>query len=310
MATTTDPLQRVREFNRAWTRLAGVLDAGLAGTEHSLTEARLLYELAQRGDTETADLRTDLALDAGYLSRLLGKLTEAGLVARERSSTDTRRQLVRLTPTGRDAFARLDRNQVDAVRDLLAPLSGERQNALVEAMGTIIRQFDDNTPTTPRTVLLRPPEPGDLGWVVSRHGAVYAAEYGWDHTFEALVARLVADFTETPPGRARGWIAEVDGARAGCLFCVPAEQDPATTAQLRLLLVEPAARGAGVGARLVEECLRFARRAGYRRITLWTNDVLSAARRIYQAAGFHLDDEKTHHSFGADLVGQNWSRDL
>lgn len=309
MVTRTDDVRRVREFNRFWTRVIGVLDAGLAGTVYSLTEARVLYELAHRGDTEVADLRRDLGLDAGYLSRILARLAEAGLAERERSSTDTRRQVVRLTPAGQDAFAELEERQVGAVRELLDPLDDGRRDALVAAMRQVRRQFDDNRSGAP-SVVLRAPAPGDLGWVVSRHGAVYAAEYGWDLTFEALVARIVADFAGTPEPRAAGWIAEVDGERAGCVFCVPSADDPDGTACLRLLLVEPSARGAGLGARLAEECLRFARRSGYRRITLWTNDVLSAARRIYQKAGFQLDDENPHHSFGADLVGQTWSRAL
>lgn len=308
MPTRTDPVQLVREFNRFWTRVIGVLDAGLAGTTHSLTEARVLYELAHRGEARVADLRRDLDLDAGYLSRILARLSEAGLTDRERSAADTRCQVARLTPAGREAFAALDEQQAATVRELLDPLGGERRDALVRALRDIRRQFDGKDSGV-RAVVLRAPEPGDLGWVVSRHGALYASEYGWDATFEALVARLVADFASAADPRSAAWIAEVDGERAGSVFCMPSEGDP-STARLRLLLVEPGARGAGVGARLVEECLRFARRHGYRRITLWTNDVLSAARRIYQQAGFHLDDEKAHHSFGAHLVGQDWSRDL
>ncbi len=249
------------------------------------------------------------APDAGYLSRILTRLAEAGLVDRERSGADGRRRVARLTPAGSEAFAVLDEQQSTAVRELLEPLDGERRDALVRAMGDVRRQFDGKKAGR-RIVVLRAPAPGDLGWVVSRHGALYAAEYGWDRTFEGLVARLVSDFAAAADPRSAAWIAEVDGERAGSVFCVPSGADPASTAQLRLLLVEPGARGAGVGARLVEECLRFARRSGYRRISLWTNDVLGAARRIYQQAGFHLDDEKVHRSFGADLVGQNWSRDL
>lgn len=270
----------------------------------------MLYELAHRDDTEVADLRRDLDLDAGYLmGRILSRLAEAGLAERERSGSDTRRQVVRLTRAGRGAFAVLDDRQAAAVRGLLDPLDDERRNALVTAMGDIRRQFDGKDAGR-GPVVLRAPEPGDLGWVVSRHGALYAAGYGWDRTFEGLVARLVADFAATTDPRSAAWIAEVDGERAGSVFCMPSAADPGSTAQLRLLLVEPGARGAGVGGRLVEQCLRFARRSGYRRITLWTNDVLSAARRIYQQAGFRLDDEKAHRSFGVDLVGQNWSRDL
>jgi GNAT superfamily N-acetyltransferase len=213
---------------------------------------------------------------------------------------------VRLTEAGRSAFAALDGAQVDAVEQLLAPLSTEEQSRVVTAMGTIRRVLGDLPPEP--GLVLRPPHAGDLGWVVERHGALYAAEYGWDATFEALVARIVADFAEGhDPARETAWVAEVGGERVGCVFCVRADE---TTAQLRLLLVEPSARGRGVGKRLVDECLRFAARAGYSRITLWTNDVLTEARRIYQRAGFELDREEAHRSFGHDLVGQNWSRAL
>lgn len=297
---------QVRAFNRFYTRVIGVLQTGLAGTPYSLTEARVLYELAQQDAVEVADLRRALDLDAGYLSRILARFTVDGLVARAASPADARRQVVRLTESGAAAFAVLDEQQARAIEDLLAPLSEEQQARLVAALGTAQDVLGGSAP--PAGVVLRPPEPGDLGWVVARHGAVYAAEYGWDGSFEAMVARIVADYAEQhDPRREAGWIAEVDGERAGSVFCVARDADTAT---LRLLLVEPSARGRGVGARLVEECLRFARRAGYSRITLWTVDVLAAARRIYQKAGFHLDDEQPTHRFGHDLVGQNWSRDL
>jgi len=307
MSTMTDVVDDVRGFNRFYTRVLGLLRPELAGSAFGLTEARVLFEVAHRDDLAVSDLRRDLDLDAGYLSRILSGFTASGLVAREKSAADGRRQVVRLTAEGRQAFDELDRLQAGAIDTLLAPLDDGQRNQLVGAMGQIRRMLGSETPWT--GIVLRPPQPGDLGWVVERHGARYAAEYGWDATFEALVARVVADFAERRDNqREAGWIAELDGDRVGCVFCTAADADD--TAQLRLLLVDPSARGAGVGTRLVDECLRFARRTGYRRITLWTNDVLVAARRIYERAGFRCDRREPHHSFGHDLVGEYWSRDL
>jgi DNA-binding MarR family transcriptional regulator/GNAT superfamily N-acetyltransferase len=299
----------VRDFNLFYTRVLGLLEPRLAGSAFGLTEARVLYEIAHRGDVAVADLRRDLDLDAGYLSRILSAFAAGDLVVREPSVSDRRRQVVRLTPAGQRAFADLDRRQADALDELLAPVAEADRHELVTAMRRIRRVLATEQTAPPRTVVLRPPGPGDLGWVIERHGARYAAEYGWDASFEALVARIVADFAGRTEGRPEAaWIADVDGARAGCVFCT-AGTDP-DTAQLRLLLVEPSARGAGVGTQLVTECLRFARQAGYSRITLWTNDVLRAARRIYERAGFRLDRSEPHHSFGHDLVGEYWSREL
>jgi DNA-binding MarR family transcriptional regulator/predicted N-acetyltransferase YhbS len=297
----------VRGFNRFYTRVLGLLRPHLAGSAFGLTEARVLFELAHRDDTAVSELRRDLDLDAGYLSRILTNFTASGLVVREKSEADGRRQVVRLTDDGRRAFDELDQLQAGAIATMLAPLDDGQRTELVTSMGRIRRTLGDE----PRWsgLVLRSPAPGDLGWVVERHGYRYAAEYGWDTTFEALVARIVADFAErTATKREAAWIAELDGERVGCVFCTAA--DAKDTAQLRLLLVEPSARGAGVGTRLVDECLRFARRSGYRRITLWTNDVLLAARRIYERAGFRCDRREPHHSFGHDLVGECWSRDL
>jgi DNA-binding MarR family transcriptional regulator/GNAT superfamily N-acetyltransferase len=300
----------VRGFNRFYTRVLGLLRPHLAGSAFGLTEARVLFELAHRSDAAVADLRRDLDLDAGYLSRILSNFTASGLVVREKSEADGRRQVVRLTQDGRRAFDELDQLQAGAIEAMLAPLDHRQQAELVTAMGRIRRALGDE----PRSsgLVLRPPAPGDLGWVVERHGYRYAAEYGWDAAFEALVARIVADFADRNDAtREAAWIAELDGARVGSVFCTAADSShPADTAQLRLLLVEPSARGIGVGTRLVDECLRFARRSGYRRITLWTNDVLLAARRIYERAGFRCERREPHHRFGHGLVGEYWSRDL
>jgi DNA-binding MarR family transcriptional regulator/GNAT superfamily N-acetyltransferase len=302
-------VDNVRAFNRFYTRVLGLLEPRLVGSSFGLTEARVLYEIAHQGDVAVADLRRDLALDAGYLSRILSTFIAGGLVAREPSPSDRRRHVVRLTAEGRRAFDDLDRRQAGAIDDMLAPLAEPERHELVTAMRRIRRVLATEQAPPPRAVRLRPPEPGDLGWVIERHGARYAAEYGWDATFEALVARIVADFAARRRGRPEAaWIAEVDGERAGCVFCTAGDQ--ADTAQLRLLLVEPSARGVGVGTQLVTECLRFAKQSNYSRITLWTNNILHAARRIYERAGFRLDRSEPHHSFGHDLVGEYWSREL
>ncbi|MFB9902694.1 bifunctional helix-turn-helix transcriptional regulator/GNAT family N-acetyltransferase [Allokutzneria oryzae] len=292
----------VRAFSRFYTNSVGALRDGLHDSQYSLTEARVLFELAQRDSTEVADLRKRLDVDAGYLSRMLTRFDADGLTTRSRSTVDARRQVIGLTEHGRNAQRELDDASSAQVAALLDRLTEEERGRLVGAMDTIRRLLGDEPKD--RTLVLRPPRVGDYGWVVQRHGELYAREYGWDATFEALVARIVADFAEDhDPAREAGWIAEVDGERVGCVFCMREDEQ---TAKLRILLVEPSARGMGVGGRLVEECVRFAKSAGYRRMTLWTNDVLSAARRIYQRNGFALVDEAPHHSFGADLNGQNW----
>lgn len=302
-----DRVAALRAFTRSYTALLGVLDEGLLHTPYSVTEARVIFELAQRDLTQVADLRGDLDIDAGYMSRITAKLEADGLVHRERSRTDARRQALRLTERGRAAYDMLDARAAEQATQLLGGMPDPVQRRVVAAMDTIRAAFADEA-TSPSTVVLRAPGPGDLGWVVARHGSLYAAEYGWDETFEGLVARIVGDFAaDHDPRREAAWIAEIDGEPVGCVFCVAADE---TTAQLRLLLVEPTARGRGVGRRLVDECVRFARRAGYRSMVLWTNDVLVSARRIYEAAGFTLVDEDPHHSFGQDLVGQHWSLEL
>jgi DNA-binding MarR family transcriptional regulator/GNAT superfamily N-acetyltransferase len=296
----------VREFNRFYTNVIGLLRGKYLDTPYSLTESRLLFELGQREASQVTDLRRVVDIDPGYLSRILARFESDGLVARERSAADGRRQVIRLTGPGREAVAGLDTRSAEQTRGLLTGLREDDRRRLLDAMRVITETLTESP--QPRGYLLRAPRPGDMGWVVQRNGAIYAAEFGWDDSYEALVARIVADYVDNrDPAVEAAWIAEVDGAPAGCVFCV---REDAATARLRLLLVEPWARGLGIGGRLVEEVLRFARQGGYTRITLWTNDVLASARRIYQRAGFTLDSESQHHSFGADLTGQNWSRAL
>jgi DNA-binding MarR family transcriptional regulator/GNAT superfamily N-acetyltransferase len=308
-AAMTSPVERVREFNRGWTEVLGLLDQGLLATEHSLAEARVLFELARRPSWERLALRDRLGMDASFLTRVLRRLESQGLVAATASPADGRARQLALTGSGRAAAEVLDARSAAQIGELLAPLTAEQRGTLAESM-TVLAALTRpaSAPAPARRPVLRGLRPGDLGWVVARHGALYQDEYGWDGDFEALVARIVADYHDNrAPGRENAWIAELDGARAGCVFCCAQDAD---TAKLRLLLVEPWARGERLGTRLVDECVTFARKAGYRRMTLWTNDVLSAARRVYRAAGFRLTAEHPHHSFGHDLTGQTWDLDL
>jgi DNA-binding MarR family transcriptional regulator/GNAT superfamily N-acetyltransferase len=301
-----DAVAAVREFNRFYTDVIGLLRGKYLDTPYSLTEARLLFELAQRDASEVTDLRRAVDIDPGYLSRILTRFEADGLITRQRSPADGRRQVIRLTGAGRESIGVLDARSVEQTRDMLAAVPDDARRRLLDAMHAITEVLTERP--RPRGYLLRPPQPGDMGWVVQRNGAVYAAEYDWDQTYEALVARIVADYVDSKdPEREAAWIAEVDGARAGCVFCV---REDSETARLRLLLVEPWARGLGIGGRLVEEVLRFARGAGYTRITLWTNDVLAEARRVYQRAGFTLEHERPIRAFGKDLTSQDWSRPL
>jgi DNA-binding MarR family transcriptional regulator/GNAT superfamily N-acetyltransferase len=299
-------VDRVREFNRGWTEVLGLLDQGLLQTDHSLAEARVLFELAQRQSWERQELREKLGMDASFLTRVLGRLESHDLVESTRSEADGRALVVELTGAGRKAFEILDRRSAEQVGELLAPLTPEQRSTLTESMTVISRLVRPGAVGS--GIRLRGLEPGDMGWVIGRHGAIYWDEFGWDSDFEALVAGIVANYhSNLRPGRERAWIAEVDGARAGCVFCCERDSE---TAQLRILLVEPWARGLGLGSRLVDECVTFARDAGYAKMMLWTNDVLVAARRIYEAVGFKLVEEEQHHSFGHDLIGQNWELDL
>ena len=301
--TSSTAVATVREFSRFYTRRLGTLDEGLLETPWSLTEARVIFELAQAPSTDMAALRSSLALDSGYLSRLLARFDAAGLIVRTASPVDGRRQALSLTTAGKRLFRTLNERSNRQVEALLEPLSQAAQDALVGAMRTVMRALVERSDVP--AVVLRGLRPGDLGWVVQRHGEVYAREYGWTQSFEALVARIVADYLDRhQPDRENAWIAEIDGQRAGCVFCVRKDDE---TAQLRILLVESWARGHGLGARLVDECIRFARDRGYRKLALWTNDILVSARRIYVAAGFELVEEERHHSFGKALVGQFWA---
>ncbi|MEV7011020.1 helix-turn-helix domain-containing GNAT family N-acetyltransferase [Streptosporangium sp. NPDC051022] len=293
---------RVRAFNRFYTEVIGVLQQGILDTPYSLTEVRVLFELHSRDRMETGELRRLLELDSGYLSRMLSRFESDGLVARERSAADARRQIVALTEAGRTTFATLDERSAAQVRGLLEEVTEEDARRLVTSMATIEEILSPAGRSAP--YVIRPPRAGDLGWVVHRHGVLYSQEYGWGQDFEALVARIVADYVDGhDPAREAGWIAEVDGERAGCVFCVRKDDE---TAQLRMLLVEPSARGMGIGRRLVEECLHFAREAGYRRMVLWTRGVLTGARHIYRAAGFEPIEERTENG----IVEEIWARDL
>jgi DNA-binding MarR family transcriptional regulator/GNAT superfamily N-acetyltransferase len=303
---TEEQVAAVRSFNRFYTTVAGLLREGLLGTDLTLTEARVVFDLAQREQTAVGALRESLGLDAGYLSRLIGRLEERGLLRRERSKEDARRQVLTLTARGRHKFELLDERSAREVGALLEPIAPGDRRRLVGAMGTIEDILGGRE--RPRSFVLRPPLPGDHGWIVQLHATVYSEEYGFDLRFESLIARIVSDFAAGhDPRREACWIAEVDGEPAGSIFCM--RKSP-RVARLRLLCVEPRARGAGIGTRLVDECLRFAKRAGYRRITLWTQDCLTDARRIYERAGFEPDGEERHDMFGPEVVGQHWSRAL
>ncbi|MFB7724205.1 GNAT family N-acetyltransferase [Nocardia sp. NPDC056100] len=307
-SVTADHITAVRSFNRRYTRVIGVLQGGLLGTEHSLTEARILFELANFGAAEVVDLRRALDLDAGYLSRILTRFQDKGLIARRRSDSDGRKQVVELTDKGHAAFAELDGLTQRQIGELLESHSPGTRGRLIGAMHTIEQILDADSEPDPAAVLVRAPRPGDHGWVIERNAVLYSREYGWNGDYEALVARIVADFLNShDPQRERAWIAEYQGNPVGCVYCMREDDD---TARLRLLLVEPTARGLGVGSALVDECLRFATAAGYRELVLWTNDVLTSARHIYQRAGFELVESNPHHSFGADLIGQTWRRAL
>ncbi len=298
-----DNIAAVRRFNRFYTQRIGVLQSGYADSPFSLTEARVLYEISRQPRITATAIARELGLDAGYLSRILRRFGKLGLVRRQTSPDDARHAFLSLTAKGQKAFAPLEAHSQRMVGAMLGRLPASQQAELVSALRTAQRLLSEQATAAPE-VILREPRPGDLGWVVARHAVLYAQEYGWAENFEGLCAQIVADFvTNFDPSCERCWIAERDGQNVGSVFLV---KDGEAVARLRLLLVEPSARGLGIGRRLTEECVRFAREHGYRRITLWTHSVLTAARHIYAQAGFTLTSSEKKRSFGKDVVSEHW----
>jgi DNA-binding MarR family transcriptional regulator/GNAT superfamily N-acetyltransferase len=304
----TAQIKAVRGFNRFYTQRIGVLDPYL-GSELSLTEVRVLYELAHRNQPTATELGRDLTLDAGYLSRILGRFETRGWLERAPSPADARQSLLRLTEAGHQAFAPLQQKSRDEAASLLSGLAADARDRLIGAMNTMQQLLEPSQAATGiRTAVLRDPRPGDLGWVVMQHGEIYSREYGFSDEFEALVADIAARYIRNfDPAWEKGWIAELDGERVGAVFVV---RRSATIAQLRLLILTPQARGQGLGARLVDECIAFARNRGYRKMTLWTNGHLDAARAIYKSRGFHCVKSESFEGYGKSLVGETWERKL
>jgi len=299
-----DKIAKVRSFNRFFTRKIGVLREGLLHSSYSLTEVRILFEIANNENPTATMLSRELGLDAGYLSRILTRFEEQGLTKRVRSEQDGRQYYIHLTPEGKKIYSMLDQRARDEIAELLYELREDEQQRLLQAMEDIENILDKKSLKFSEAFILRSHRPGDMGWVVHRHGAMYAQEYGWDERFEALVAQIAADFINNyNPERERCIIAEMNGEIVGSVFVV---QNSDTVAKLRLLLVEPKARGMGLGTRLVEEAIAFARRVGYQKLILWTNSVLEDARRIYKKLGFKLVEQEPHNSFGKDLIGETW----
>jgi DNA-binding MarR family transcriptional regulator/GNAT superfamily N-acetyltransferase len=296
----------IRAFNRLYTRKIGVLD-GMASSPFSLAEARVLYELAHREHPTATDICNELGLDAGYMSRILRDFERRGFVTRQPSKTDERQRFLSLTAKGRRAFAPLDEHSNHQIGAMLEHLSSRERKQLVEAVQTMRRLLGDQV--EPRaSYLLRPHQPGDLGWIVHRQAILYCEEYGWDGTYEALAAEVVASFIKNyDPKYERAWVAEKDGERVGAVFVAKHSEE---IAKLRLLHVEAEARGLGIGKRLVQECVRFARQAGYEKMTLWTQSILHAARHIYKQEGFRVVREEKHHSFGKNLTAETWELNL
>ncbi len=302
-ANLEERIYAVRRFNRFITRQIGVLQEGLVHSPYNLAEARSIYELAHRDNLTASDLSTELDIDAGYLSRILARLEQQGLIDKSRSELDGRQRLLHLTSVGRNTAHVLDSRSRKQVAEMLGTLSQAGQERLLLAMQEIESVLNPE-PKIPESFVLRSHEPGDMGWITHRHGVLYAKEYGWDERFEALVAQVTADFINNfQPSKERCWIADLEGEIVGSIFVV---QKSEAVAKLRLLFVEPEARGLGLGTRLVEECIRFTKKCGYQKLMLWTNSVLIPARHIYAKSGFKLVDEQPHHSFGQDLVGETW----
>ncbi len=303
----TEHVETIRAFNRFYTRQIGLLEEGLLNSPFTLTECRVLYEIAHRDKPTAAQIRGSLGLDAGYLSRILAKFERRKLVRRTDSKQDERAAHLNLTAAGRKAFLPIEAAAREHIDGLLKPLDPRDVGAVTAAMGVVQRVLGGSV-SAGEAYQLRDLVPGDIGWVVHRQAVLYTREYGWDQTYEALVAEILGGFVKTfDKNRERSWIAERDGQIIGSVFLMRASDD---VAKLRLLYVEPAARGLGLGRRLVDECIRFSRAKGYQKLTLWTNDCLVSARKIYQAAGFRLVRQETHHSFGKDLIGQTWDLEL
>ena len=304
-----EAVSEVREFNRFITQQIGVLEEGLLKSPYTLIEARLIFELANSENLTAKHLCGELGIDAGYLSRLLAKLEEKKLIKKARSEKDGRQRFLHLTKKGEKAFVLLDERSRKEVTKMLENLSSENQKRLLSAMKIIESVISEPLDDGSQRFVLRPHEPGDMGWVIFRNAVVYWEEYKWDEGYESLVAQICADFIKNfDAKKEQCWIAEMDGERVGSVFLVKGDDEK--TAKLRLLIVEPKARGLRLGSKLVEECIRFAKRSGYEKITLWTNSVLTAARHIYQNAGFQIIKEEKHHSFGHDLVGETWELSL
>ncbi len=299
----SDPVESVRQFNRFYTRQIGLLEEGLHKSAFSLTEARMLYELAHRDGLTARDLCNELGLDAGYLSRILKSFDQRGLIARTPAAGDARQSILALTRKGRAAFAPLDRASRAQIGTMLKQLGDNERHKLLQAMQDV-QQVLEPGPEPRVPYMLRGLKVGDAGWIARRQGMLYHEEFGWDHTFEAMVAEILVAYIRNFDARhENAWIAEREGEIVGSVFAVRQSND---VAKLRMLYVEPSARCLGIGARLVDECIAFARERRYKTLTLWTNDILVSARKIYVAAGFKLVQEERHHSFGVDLVGQNW----
>jgi DNA-binding MarR family transcriptional regulator/GNAT superfamily N-acetyltransferase len=305
----TTEVTKFRHFNRMYTRYIGTLNEGLLNSDYSLAEARVLYELATRTSPKASEIAEELGMDAGYLSRLLGKFERDGLLTKKTSEQDGRYAELMLTTRGKSVFKKLNALSDEQARGVLEELAPAARMELIDcmrSMESILMEVDRSRVP----YILRPHRVGDMGWVVYREGLGYAEQFGWDETFEALAANIVSEFIKNyQPARERCWIAEVDGQNVGHIFLVKHPSQP-HTAKLRLLFVEPSARGMGLGDALVKECVRFARTAGYRKVVLWTQSILTAAHRIYERAGFRLVKEEPHHSFGKDLVGQEWELEL